>query len=75
MSAQGKRVRLNSTAMKMELTLSFKTSLNIYQTTRSYIPEDTSIHSHHRKDLKSHTVKTFSGPFDLWLTIYETDLT
>jgi hypothetical protein len=40
----------------MEALFSYKTSVNIYQTARRHIPEDSNLHSRRRENLKSHAV-------------------
>jgi hypothetical protein len=41
-----------SSTLKMEAVCSFKTSVNIYRTTRCHIPEARTCHSHHCENLK-----------------------
>jgi hypothetical protein len=40
----------------MEAFYSSKTSVNIYQTARRHIPDDSNLHSRRRENFKSHTV-------------------
>jgi hypothetical protein len=40
--------------MKMETAHASETSLNIYHNKRSHLAEDSNIHSHYHKNLKSH---------------------
>jgi hypothetical protein len=40
----------------MEAASIFKKSVNFYQITRRYIPEDSHLHIHRRENLKSHLV-------------------
>jgi hypothetical protein len=47
---------LYSAALKMEVIYSCVTAVGIYQTTRSYIAEDRTLHSHHCEDLKSNSM-------------------
>jgi hypothetical protein len=42
-------------ALMMEAVLTSETSVNIYLTTRQYIPEDSKLHKHRRENLKSRT--------------------
>jgi hypothetical protein len=41
-------------ALMMEAVRTSETSVDIYLTTRQYIPEDSELHTHRRKNLKSH---------------------
>jgi hypothetical protein len=43
-------------ALMMEAVRTSQTSVNIYLTTRQYIPEDSELHTRRREDLKSHDV-------------------
>jgi hypothetical protein len=43
---------LYSSTLKMEMTCSFKTSVNFQRTTHCYIPEDTILHKHNCGNLK-----------------------
>jgi hypothetical protein len=42
--------------MKLETVLSSELQTNFYLTTRRYIPEDSTVHSHHDENLKSNTI-------------------
>jgi hypothetical protein len=42
-----------SVALMMEAARTSETLVNFYQTTRRYNPEDSHLHNHRRKDLKS----------------------
>jgi hypothetical protein len=43
-------------ALMMEAASISETSVNFYQTTRRYIPEDSYLHTRRRENLKSHPV-------------------
>jgi hypothetical protein len=53
-------------ALMMEAVQTSETSVNSYQCTRRYNPEDSHLHSHRRENLKSYLVK-----FNIFL--YSTD--
>jgi hypothetical protein len=42
--------------LMMEATSTSETSVNFYQTTRRYNPEDSHLHTRRRENLKSHSV-------------------
>jgi hypothetical protein len=47
----------------MEALRTSETSVNIYFTTRQYIPEDSKLHTRRRKNLKSHILQMWSKFF------------
>jgi hypothetical protein len=47
--------------LKLEAVLSSETLVNFHQTTRCYIPEDSTRHSHHFENLKSNTLNLRSS--------------
>jgi hypothetical protein len=49
-------------ALMMEAARTSETSVNIYLTTRQYIPEDSELHTRRRENLKSHKKKCVCRP-------------
>jgi hypothetical protein len=47
-------VLLPPSSGRLEAASTPETSVNFYQTTRSYNPEDINLHNRHRENLKSH---------------------
>jgi hypothetical protein len=43
-------------SLMMEAATTSETSVNFYQTTRCYNPDDSYLHTHRRENLKSYTV-------------------
>jgi hypothetical protein len=52
--------------LMMEAVRTSEMSVNIYLTTRKYIPEDSKLHTRRCENLKSHTVSTMSEYFMAW---------
>jgi hypothetical protein len=46
-------------ALMMEAASTSETSVNFYQTTRRYNPEDSHLRTHRRENLKSYSVITY----------------
>jgi hypothetical protein len=46
--------KFNAIALMMEAVKTFETSVNVYQTTRCYNPEDSHLRTHRRENLKSY---------------------
>jgi hypothetical protein len=60
MSTDVSEVRAASViALMMEAARTSETLVDIYLTTRQYIPEDSESHTHRRENLKSHVCKVF----------------
>jgi hypothetical protein len=48
-----------ATALMMEAARTSETSVNLYQTTRRNITEESHVHTRRRENLKSHAMKVF----------------
>jgi hypothetical protein len=49
----------SSSTLLMEAASTSETWVNFYQTTRRYNPDDSHLHTHHRKNLKSYLLKNY----------------